>query len=97
MTIRKDPCPVCLEQVPATRAAQEAHMREHKQPSPLEELRGHVQAMLKRSDTYKAEAEAEKDFNEGEKHARVSSVLRELDRLAGCVEARIKATQPTAT
>lgn len=46
------------------------------------EIHGQIKAMLKRSEQYRQEAEAEKDFTEGGVHARVSSVLRELDRLA---------------
>lgn len=48
----------------------------------FDDIHGQIKTMLKRSDKYKGWAEAEKNFRDGEIHARVSSVLRELDRLA---------------
>lgn len=47
-----------------------------------DKIHGQIRAMLSRSDEYQKEAESEKDFSNGEIHARVSAVLRELDRLA---------------
>lgn len=56
------------------------------------DLQGQIEAMLSRSEKYQLEAETENNLNEGEKHARVCSVLRELKRLASAF--RIKASHP---
>jgi cell fate (sporulation/competence/biofilm development) regulator YlbF (YheA/YmcA/DUF963 family) len=52
------------------------------------DLEEQIDAMLKRSEEYQREAETNKNLNEGEKHARVCSVLRELKRLASVFRAR---------
>lgn len=56
--------------------------------SAFENIHGQIKAFLQRSEQYRSEAEGEKDINEGEKHARVSSVLKELDRLATAFKER---------
>jgi len=63
--------------------------------SAFRDLHGQIEAMLHRSDKYKAEAEAERDVIEAEKHARVSAVLRELDRLARAFAKHEQPTPPT--
>lgn len=56
-------------------------MSEEQNEQPVAVLVGMVESMLKRSEQYRREAEEDKDYNEGEKHARVSSVLKEIVRL----------------
>lgn len=56
-------------------------MSERETEQPVAVLVGMIEAMLKRSEKYRREAEADGDLNDGEKHARVSSVLKELARL----------------
>lgn len=56
--------------------------------TPFDELHGQIKAMLKRSEMYREEAEEDKDLREGEIQARVSCVLRELDRLAEAFKKR---------
>lgn len=57
---------------------------------PVAVLVGMVETMLKRSEQYRREAEEEGDLNEGEKHARVSSVLKEIVRLGKGLAAAAK-------
>lgn len=64
---------------------------------PVEVLVGMVEAMLKRSEQYRREAEADGDINDGDKHARVSSVLKEIVRLGrGLAAAAAKSEQPSS-
>lgn len=58
----------------------------------LEDTLSQLSTMLERSNRYKSEAESDRDFDEGEKHARVSSVLRELLRLGESFKARALAS-----
>lgn len=58
------------------------------QCSPFGLLMGQIDAMLTRSNQYKTEAEQDGDLSEGEKHARVSSVLKELKRLGEAFSSR---------
>lgn len=55
--------------------------------SPFDLLMGQIEAMKHRSDVYRAEAEADEDHSEAEKHMRVYMVLRELHRLGKHFEA----------
>lgn len=72
-------------------------MNAEQNEQPVEVLVGMVEAMLKRSEQYRREAEADGDINEGEKHARISSVLKEIVRLGnGLAAAAAKPEQPSS-
>jgi len=56
--------------------------------TPFDSLMGQIAAMKSRSERYEREAKGQDQIDEAEKHARVSSVLRELERLGREFEAR---------
>lgn len=56
--------------------------------TPFDMLMGQIAAMKKRSDAYKDESERDGNLDQADKHARVSGVLKELERLGNAFAAQ---------